>query len=70
MAAGRALGKEIADYGLRLIYGGGTKGIMGAVASGTLSNGGQVTGIIPEILDRHGGDPPLPRPAQRVDCNA
>jgi predicted Rossmann-fold nucleotide-binding protein len=29
MAAGRALGKEIADYGLRLIYGGGTKGIMG-----------------------------------------
>src|SRR6478752_6591940 len=50
MAAGRALGKEIADYGLHLIYGGGTKGIMGAVASGTLSNGGQVTGIIPEFL--------------------
>ncbi|MDP9808676.1 uncharacterized protein (TIGR00730 family) [Rhizobium tibeticum] len=50
MAAGRALGKEIAEYGLRLIYGGGTKGIMGAVASGVLSNGGQVTGIIPEFL--------------------
>ncbi|MDM9619939.1 TIGR00730 family Rossman fold protein [Rhizobium sp. S96] len=50
MAAGRALGKEIADYGLRLVYGGGTKGIMGAVASGVLSNGGQVTGIIPEFL--------------------
>jgi uncharacterized protein (TIGR00730 family) len=50
MAAGRALGKEIAEYGLRLVYGGGTKGIMGAVASGTLSNGGQVTGIIPEFL--------------------
>jgi predicted Rossmann-fold nucleotide-binding protein len=37
MAAGRALGKEIAEYGLRLVYGGGTKGIMGAVASGVLS---------------------------------
>lgn len=35
---------------MRLVYGGGTKGIMGAVASGVLSNGGQVTGIIPEFL--------------------
>ena len=50
MTAGRQLGKEIAEYGLRLIYGGGTKGIMGAVASGVLSTGGQVTGIIPEFL--------------------
>lgn len=50
IAAGRELGKAIADSGLRLVYGGGTKGIMGAVASGVLSNGGQVTGIIPEFL--------------------
>ena len=50
LAAGRALGKEIAEYGLRLVYGGGTKGIMGAVAAGVLANGGQVTGIIPEFL--------------------
>ena len=50
MAAGRELGKAIADAGLRLVYGGGTKGIMGAVASGVLSNGGGVTGIIPEFL--------------------
>ena len=50
LAAGRALGKSIAAHGLRLVYGGGTKGIMGAVASGVLSNGGQVTGIIPEFL--------------------
>ncbi|KKX34421.1 lysine decarboxylase [Rhizobium sp. LC145] len=50
IAAGRALGKSIATHGLRLVYGGGTKGIMGAVASGVLSNGGQVTGIIPEFL--------------------
>jgi uncharacterized protein (TIGR00730 family) len=50
VAAGRTLGKSIADHGLRLVYGGGTKGIMGAVASGTLSGGGEVTGIIPEFL--------------------
>lgn len=50
MNAGRELGKSIAENGLRLIYGGGTKGIMGAVASGVLSHGGQVTGIIPEFL--------------------
>ena len=50
VAAGRTLGKSIADHGLRLVYGGGTKGIMGAVASGVLSGGGEVTGIIPEFL--------------------
>jgi uncharacterized protein (TIGR00730 family) len=50
IAAGRELGKAIAEHGLRLVYGGGTKGIMGAVASGVLSHGGQVTGIIPEFL--------------------
>ncbi|MCJ8519138.1 uncharacterized protein (TIGR00730 family) [Pseudorhizobium tarimense] len=50
IAAGRALGKSIAAHGLRLVYGGGTKGIMGAVAAGVLANGGQVTGIIPDFL--------------------
>jgi uncharacterized protein (TIGR00730 family) len=50
IGAGRELGKAIADHGLRLVYGGGTKGIMGAVASGVLANGGKVTGIIPEFL--------------------
>ncbi|MGE7369974.1 TIGR00730 family Rossman fold protein [Neorhizobium sp. NPDC001467] len=50
VAAGRALGKSIAAHGLRLVYGGGTKGIMGAVAAGVLSSGGQVTGIIPGFL--------------------
>lgn len=50
MEAGRALGRSIAAHGLRLVYGGGTKGIMGAVAGGVLSNGGRVTGIIPEFL--------------------
>ncbi|WP_280775247.1 TIGR00730 family Rossman fold protein [Rhizobium sp. SG_E_25_P2] len=50
MEAGRALGKSIAENGMRLVYGGGTRGIMGAVASGVLSHGGKVIGIIPEFL--------------------
>jgi uncharacterized protein (TIGR00730 family) len=48
--AGRQLGRSIARAGLRLIYGGGTKGIMGAVAEGALREGGLVTGIIPRFL--------------------
>ena len=50
IAAGQALGRSIATHGLRLVYGGGTKGIMGAVAEGTHAGGGKVMGIIPEFL--------------------
>ncbi|MBZ9711285.1 TIGR00730 family Rossman fold protein [Mesorhizobium sp. ESP7-2] len=48
--AGHLLGRSIAKSGLRLVYGGGTKGIMGAVAEGALKAGGKVTGIIPRFL--------------------
>lgn len=48
--AGQILGRSIAQAGLRLIYGGGTKGIMGAVADGAIRGGGKVTGIIPRFL--------------------
>lgn len=48
--AGRTLGADLARSGLRLIYGGGTKGIMGAVAEGARRGGGAVTGIIPRFL--------------------
>ncbi|TIS59853.1 MAG: TIGR00730 family Rossman fold protein [Mesorhizobium sp.] len=48
--AGHLLGRSIARSGLRLIYGGGTKGIMGAVAEGAMRAGGKVTGIIPRFL--------------------
>jgi uncharacterized protein (TIGR00730 family) len=50
MAAGLELGRSIGSAGLRLVYGGGTKGIMGAVAQGASGAGGQVTGIIPRFL--------------------
>ena len=44
------LGQSIGAAGVRLIYGGGTKGLMGAVARGCLDAGGTVTGVIPEFL--------------------
>jgi uncharacterized protein (TIGR00730 family) len=50
VAAGHALGRSMAEAGIRLVYGGGTRGIMGAVAHGTLEAGGKVTGIIPRFL--------------------
>lgn len=50
LKAGHALGRSIAGAGLRLIYGGGTRGIMGAVAEGAIRAGGKVTGIIPRFL--------------------
>lgn len=45
------LGKALAENGIRLIYGGGSVGLMGVLARSTLAHGGQVTGIIPDHLD-------------------
>jgi uncharacterized protein (TIGR00730 family) len=45
-----ALGKVFAENNIRLVYGGGSLGLMGAVAKSTLDHGGSVTGIIPEFL--------------------
>jgi uncharacterized protein (TIGR00730 family) len=44
------LGTLMATRQVRLIYGGGNKGIMGAVANAVLKGGGAVTGIIPRFL--------------------
>ena len=48
--AAEALGRGLASSGIRLIYGGGRVGLMGAVADGALAGGGLVTGIIPDFL--------------------
>lgn len=45
-----AFGKALAEDGIRLVYGGGSIGLMGAVAKSVLDHGGAVTGIIPEFL--------------------
>jgi len=44
--AGRQMGRTLAENGIRLIYGGGKTGVMGAVADGTLEAGGEVTGVL------------------------
>ena len=50
VAAAHTFGKIMAREGVGLVYGGGSKGLMGAVATAVLDNGGHVTGIIPEFL--------------------
>ncbi len=46
----KELGDHLAKNHITLIYGGGKKGLMGAVADAVMQNGGKVTGIIPEVL--------------------
>ena len=57
--AARAFGAAAAARGTGIVYGGGRVGLMGAVADGALSAGGEVIGVIPqELVDRelaHGG---------------
>lgn len=49
-AAAVALGRMMAERGIRLIYGGGGVGVMGAIADAVMEAGGEVTGIIPNFL--------------------
>jgi len=46
----KTLGRIFAENDVRLVYGGGSVGMMGAVASSVLEHGGHVTGIIPDFL--------------------
>jgi uncharacterized protein (TIGR00730 family) len=50
MEAAASLGRVLADNRIRLIYGGGSVGLMGALAESVLDNGGTVTGVIPDFL--------------------
>ena len=50
--AAQKFGKILADNGVRLVYGGGSVGLMGALAEAVLDHGGELTGIIPEFLTR------------------
>jgi hypothetical protein len=51
-ADAKLLGNLLAQNNIRLIYGGGKRGLMGAVANGVMEKAGNVTGIIPEILNQ------------------
>ena len=46
----RTFGRSLAENQIRLIYGGGSIGLMGAIAESVVDNGGQITGIIPDFL--------------------
>lgn len=48
--AARRFGQDLAASGVRLVYGGGSLGLMGEVARSVLASKGRVTGIIPEFL--------------------
>src|SRR5262245_40135359 len=48
--AAKALGRIFAENNIRLVYGGGSVGLMGAIAKSVLEHGGAVTGIIPDFL--------------------
>lgn len=59
-AAAFAMGEEIALAGHSLVYGGGSTGLMGAVADGALKHGGEVIGILPKFMaDLEWGHPGL-----------
>ena len=46
LTAARQMGRTLAERDIRLIYGGGKTGLMGAVADGVLEAGGEVIGVI------------------------
>ena len=61
VAAAEAFGRILADEGLRLVYGGGGVGLMGACARAAHERGGRVLGVIPHFLTSH------ERPLQTVE---
>jgi len=59
-AAARALGESLAQAGCSVVYGGGSTGLMGSLADGALSKGGEVIGILPKFMaDLEWGHPGL-----------
>ena len=59
-AAARALGESLAREGCSIVYGGGSQGLMGSLADGALSAGGEVVGILPKFMaDLEWGHPGL-----------
>lgn len=50
METAHKLGQYLASRSIKVIYGGAKVGLMGAVADGALSQGGQVIGVLPQFL--------------------
>ena len=59
-AAAHRVGEVLVEHGYGIVYGGGAKGSMGAVADGALARGGKVRGILPRFMqDLEWGHPRL-----------
>jgi hypothetical protein len=50
LQAVQSLGAGLAKAGVRIAYGGGSVGLMGALADAALANGGEVLGIVPHFM--------------------
>ena len=48
--AARTLGRVLAEAGCTIVYGGGAVGLMGSLANGALTAGGDVIGVIPRFM--------------------
>ncbi len=48
--AAEALGTGLAHGGIRVVYGGGRVGLMGALADAALAAGGEAIGVLPDFL--------------------
>ncbi|RZJ64989.1 MAG: TIGR00730 family Rossman fold protein, partial [Flavobacterium sp.] len=46
----KQLAETLVKQGIRLVYGGGSVGVMGVLANDILEMGGLVTGVIPQFL--------------------
>ena len=49
-AAAADFGRLLGDRGIRVVYGAGNVGLMGVLADAALSAGGEVIGVIPQML--------------------
>ena len=45
------MGRELAHEGIEVVYGGGSTGLMGALADAALAAGGRVVGVLPRFFD-------------------
>ena len=56
VAAAEAVGAGLAQRGIRIVYGGGRVGLMGALADAARAAGGEVVGVMPQqLVDREIG---------------
>lgn len=44
------VGRELAERGIELVYGGGGTGLMGRLSDGVLDHGGRIHGVIPQFM--------------------